>query len=87
MDELLNQFLVEEAIIVIPVLMILGKIIKEIPNIQNWIIPHVLLVLGVLIVNLLLDFSIESTIQGVLVSGAAVLGHQLYTQTKERGED
>lgn len=81
--EILNEYLIQEALIVIPVLLIFGKIIKETPNIKVWTIPYILLVLGVAITFALLGFNVDAFIQGVLVSGAAVFGHQLYKQAKE----
>lgn len=80
--EILNEYLIEEALIVIPALLILGKIIKETPNVKAWTIPYVLLVLGVVITVAMLGFNVDAIIQGVLVSGAAVFGNQLYKQAK-----
>lgn len=82
--ELLNEYLIEEALIVIPALLILGKIIKETPNVKTWTIPYILLVLGVSITVAMLGFNVDSIIQGVLVSGAAVFGHELYKQAIEK---
>ncbi|SDZ63220.1 Phage holin family Hol44, holin superfamily V [Evansella caseinilytica] len=76
------NFIMEEALILIPVLMILGKIIKNTPRVKNWTIPYILLVIGVALTSLILGFGIESFIQGVLVTGTAVFGHQLIKQAK-----
>lgn len=78
------KYIVEEALIVIPVLWVIGKLLKEIPRIQNWLIPWVLLVVGVLATMGIMGFTIESAIQGVLVAGASVFGHQLLKQTQNR---
>lgn len=86
MVELLNEFLIDEALIVIPALLILGKIFKETPNVKVWTIPYILLILGIVITVALLGFNIDAIIQGVLVAGAAVFGHQLYKQAKEKDE-
>ncbi|WP_280951839.1 phage holin family protein [Alteribacter populi] len=77
------QFVVDEALIVIPVLMIIGKIIKQTPHAPDWMIPYFLLILGILFTGILLGFSFESFIQGVLVTGGAVYGHQLIKQTRK----
>jgi Na+-translocating ferredoxin:NAD+ oxidoreductase RnfD subunit len=79
----LISFLKDEALIVIPVLWIVGAIIKKTPKIPDWIIPYVLLIVGIVITNALLGFSIEASVQGVLVSGTAVFGHQIYKQGAE----
>lgn len=84
MQELLNEYIVEQALIVIPVLLILGAIIKNTPNIKDWLIPYILLGLGVIFTVALTGFNIDSIIQGVLVSGAAVFGNQLYKQAKNK---
>jgi hypothetical protein len=78
------KYIVEEALIVIPVLWVIGKLLKEIPKIQNWLIPWILLVIGVLATMGIMGFTVESAIQGVLVAGASVFGHQLLKQTQNR---
>lgn len=82
--EFLNEYLVEEALIVIPALLILGQIIKETPRFYDWIIPYVLLIFGVGFTTALMGFNVDAVIQGVLVSGAAVFGNELFKQAKER---
>lgn len=84
MLELLNEYLVQEALIVIPVLLILGKIIKETTLIENKYIPVTLLGLGIGFTLFLMGFNVHAVLQGVLVAGAAVFGHQLYTQAKHK---
>ena len=82
--EFLQEYIIEQALIIIPVLLILGAIIKATPKVKDWIIPYVLLVLGVAFTIALLGINVDAVIQGVLVSGAAVFGHQLYAQAKHR---
>lgn len=82
--EILNEYIVEQALIVIPVLLILGKTIKETPKAKDWHIPYILLVIGVVLTVLLIGPSADAIIQGVLVAGAAVFGHELFKQAKER---
>lgn len=84
MQEILNEYIVEQALINIPVLLILGSIIKSTPKIKDWTIPYILLFLGVAFTVALLGFNVDSIIQGVLVSGAAVFGNQLYKQAKNK---
>lgn len=82
--DLLNEYLLEEALIVIPVLLILGKIIKETDVIKDKYIPVTLLLAGVVFAIALIGLNVDAVLQGVLVSGAAVFGHELYKQSKER---
>lgn len=79
--EIVN-FVVEEALILIPVLLILGKIIKATPRVKDWLIPYILLILGILLANALMGVGVNATIQGVLIAGAAVFTHQLIKQAK-----
>ncbi|MEG0978925.1 MAG: phage holin family protein [Oscillospiraceae bacterium] len=69
-----------EGIILIPVLYILGLIIKGIEKIPDKYIPVILLFIGCLLSLLLLGFTASSFIQGVLLTGAAVYGHQVFKQ-------
>jgi len=84
MHEILNEYIVEQALIVIPVLLILGKIIKDTPRFKDWLIPYTLLIIGVVITVAMLGLNVDAFIQGILVSGAAVFGHELFKQGKER---
>lgn len=82
--EFLNEFLIDEALILIPALLILGKVFKETPGFKRWLIPYALLIVGIVLSTLMLGFNVEAFVQGILVSGAAVFGHELYKQAKER---
>jgi RsiW-degrading membrane proteinase PrsW (M82 family) len=78
------KYIVEEALIVIPVLWVLGTLLKRTPKVQDWMIVWALFVVGILLTISLLGFTAQAIMQGVLVSGAAVLGHQLLKQTIEK---
>ena len=77
-------FLVEEALILIPVLMIIGKILKDLDVFRIIWLPLFLLPLGVLGAVGLMGISIQGVIQGVLVTGMAVYGNQLFKQIKRK---
>lgn len=80
----LMSYLIDEALVLIPVLIILGQIIKGIEVISNKYIPVILLVIGIGGAIALMGVSANSVIQGILVAGAAVYGNQIYKQlTKE----
>lgn len=74
------EFIMENVLYLVPMLIVLGKIIKEIPKIPNWLIPFTLLVLGVIAANAILGWSVPATVQGVLVAGTAVFGNQAWKQ-------
>ncbi|ADU30379.1 phage holin family protein [Evansella cellulosilytica] len=77
------EYIVSELLYLIPALMVLGKIIKKGQYINDKHIPVVLLIVSVLFANLILGLSPESFIQGILIAGASVFGHQLLKQSKE----
>lgn len=81
--ELINEYLIDEALVLIPVLLILGKVIKLTNISKDKYIPAILLVIGVGFSFSLLGINADAVIQGVLVTGGAVLVHQGYKQAKE----
>ena len=74
------DYIIEEALILIPVLLILGKMIKQMDIVPNKFIPAMLLVIGLGLSLFLLGVHVEAVVQGVLITGAAVFGHQLVKQ-------
>lgn len=80
----LQDFLLEEAFIMIPVLLIIGKTIKQTPWIKDWLIPYILLIFGIAGAIYLLGMNTDAVLQGILLTGAAVYSNQLFKQTKER---
>ena len=76
------NFIIEEGLIMIPVLYIIGEIIKFTGVLNNKWIPLTLLVFSLLFTPLLLGgFTPDNIVQAVLVTGATVLGDQLIKQT------
>jgi hypothetical protein len=78
------EYIISEALIIIPVLWILGSFLKKTPKVEDWLIPWVLLAVGILAALGIIGFTVDAAVQGILVSGAAVLGHQLLKQTQNR---
>lgn len=77
------QYITQNALILIPVLNILGMIFKGLEKIPDKWIPLILLVFGVAGTLALAGLSTDSVVQGVLVTGAAVYGNQLAKQIKK----
>ena len=77
------DFLVEQAIVLIPVLNILGVFLKKTKRVPDKYIPLILLTIGIGIAILLMGLSVHSVTQGILATGAAVLGNQVYKQLKK----
>lgn len=73
----MNDFLMlinENCLILVPVLNIIGYLLKSTPNIPNWTIPYFLCILGILGCCLVVHgFTLNGILQGILVSGASVL--------------
>ncbi|MGM8214622.1 phage holin family protein [Bacillaceae bacterium W0354] len=72
----------DEALVLIPVLMILGKIIKISNIIPNRYIPLTLLLISILFTTAQFGITYQSVIQAVLLAGAAVFGHQIVKQAR-----
>lgn len=77
------KYITENALILIPVLLIIGQIIKSIEKIPDKYIPLILLPLGIVGAMALGGWTIDSAIQGILVTGAAVYGNQIVKQLKK----
>ena len=76
------SYIIEEGLIMIPVLYIIGEIIKFTGVLNNKWIPLTLLIFSLLFTPLLLGgFTPDNIVQAVLVTGVTVLGDQLIKQT------
>ena len=77
------EFIAENALLLIPVLNVIGAIIKNTEKIPDKYIPFILLFFGILGAIAILGLSPESVVQGVLITGAAVYGNQIVKQIKK----
>ena len=76
------NFIIEEGLIMIPALYIIGEIIKFTGVLNNKWIPLTLLVFSLLFTPLLLGgFTPDNIVQAVLVTGVTVLSDQLIKQS------
>ena len=80
----LADYIVQNALILIPALYILGMIIKTTQKIPAKYIPITLLVFGVAGAIGILGISVDSIIQGILVTGATVYANQLVKQSTKK---
>ena len=71
------EYITENALILIPVLYVIGMFLKALEFIKDKYIPCILLVIGIAFSIALIGFNVNAVIQGILVSGATVLGNQL----------
>lgn len=78
--EILN-YVVENRLVLVPVLYILGAFIKNTEYIKDKFIPMILLFFGIVMsIAMGGDTAINNIIQGILVAGVTVLGDQLVKQ-------
>ena len=74
------KYITENALVLIPVLFIIGQVIKGIEKVADKYIPIILLPCGILGSIALSGISADSVIQGILVVGVTVYGNQLVKQ-------
>ena len=85
MNEILLNYIVEDGLILIPVLYVIGYIIKHTNILSNRWIPLVLLVIGIMFsIFLLNDPIVDRVIQGILIAGVTVFIDQIKKQNFEK---
>jgi hypothetical protein len=77
------EYVIEQALVLIPALYVLGMIIKHTQFIEDRYIPVILLVVGVTGSIFMLGVTVEAVIQGILVTGVAVFTNQLIKQASK----
>lgn len=86
-NEMILNYIVEDGLILIPVLYVIGYIIKHTNIVNSRWIPLVLLVVSIVFsIFLLNDPIVDRVIQGVLISGVTVFIDQIKKQNFEKGE-
>ena len=79
MDNLIS-YITDNALILIPVIYVIGAILKGTELVKDKYIPVILLPIGIVLGMILLGFTVNGFIQGVLVVGVAVYANQLVKQ-------
>jgi len=77
------SYLIEKAYILIPVLLIIGSVLKATPKLPNWLIPYMLLACGVSGAVSIIGFTPEGIFQGVIAAGVAVYGYEAFKALRE----
>ena len=84
--DILN-YVVQEGLVMIPVLFIIGEIIKGTELLSNKWIPLVILIVSVGFTPLVLGaYNANNIVQAVLVAGVTVFGNELIKQTSKGDE-
>ena len=78
------QYITQNALILIPVLYIIGMIVKNTEKVNDKYIPVVLLIAGIAGAVGIMGISADSVVQGVLVTGATVYTNQLIKQNTKK---
>ena len=79
MENLIN-YVMDNALILIPAIYVIGAILKGTELIKDKYIPVILLPIGIVLGMILVGFNVNGFIQGVLVTGVAVYANQLVKQ-------
>ena len=74
------NYIVDNCLILIPVLYIVATILKNLEFIKDKYIPLILLPIGIALAIAIKGVDINSVIQGILVTGVTVYGNQIFKQ-------
>jgi hypothetical protein len=78
----LVKFVPEQLLILVAGLYVLGLFLKSTPKIQDWVIPWILLVVGIVgSMTLQMGFTALAVFQGIAATGMSVFTNQLIKQT------
>ena len=80
--EFLN-YISDNALVLIPVIYIVGMFLKGLEGVSDKYIPFVLMFISIAFSVAMLGLNVDSIIQGILISGATVLSNQLIKQSKK----
>lgn len=83
MEDLTN-FIPHQLLILVAALYVIGTILKKTPKVQDWMIPWILLIIGIIFSVIICGFSATSILQGIICSFGSVGINQLYKQTTSK---
>lgn len=81
------EFINPELLIVVAACWIIGFTLKQTPKVQDWTIIYIVTGVAIVFACLLLGFTAQSIIQGILCGAVAVYSNQFVKQYQKRGED
>ena len=74
------EYIIDNCLILIPVLYVIGAILKGIDIIKDKYIHLIILPIGIVLAIAIQGFNVNAVIQGILVVGVTVYGNQLFKQ-------
>ena len=80
--EFLN-YISDNALVLIPVIYIVGMFLKGLEGVSDKYIPFVLMFVSIAFSVAMLGLNVDSIMQGILIAGATVLSNQLIKQSKK----
>jgi hypothetical protein len=80
----LSQYIDVGMAVIVPCLIFIGYLLKNTPKVSDWMIPYILIALGIASGITITGVVMTGIVQGILVAAVAVLGHQLYKQWLDR---
>ena len=75
-----QNYILDQALILIPVIYILGLFLKKSTVVKDKYIPLILLFFGIALSLLLVGLNVQGIIQGILITGVTVYGNQIFKQ-------
>ena len=79
--ENLIKFVPEQLLILVAALYVVGMFLKKTPKVKDWIIPWILLILGVIFSISIMGINATSILQGIICSFGAIATNQFVKQT------
>lgn len=79
----LQSYISNDLLVLLPVLLVIGSILKGTQKIKDKYIPVILLPFGIVLAMLMGGFNVNGLVQGVLITGTSVYCNQLYVQSSK----
>lgn len=81
------EFINPELLIVVAACWIIGFTLKQTPKVPDWTIIYIVTGVAIVFACLLLGFTVQAVIQGILCGAVAVYSNQFIKQFNKRGEN
>jgi len=90
--EVILKLIYPELLVLIPVAIFLGKMLRNTPKIKDWVIPYILAIVNIILGILLAGYTkgfvainlISAGIQGFITAALAIYVYLLYIQPRKK---